>query len=68
MIGARMAAPTLRYLGWFGPRGLATIVFGALVVEQADLAGERTMVTVATVTVALSVVLHGTTAYWGSER
>ena len=68
MIGTKMSAPTLLYMGWFGPRGLATIVFAALVVESSDLAGIETIVTVAAITVGLSVLLHGLTAYPGSQR
>lgn len=68
MVGTRMSAPTLLYLGWFGPRGLATIVFAALVVEETELAGVSTITTVAAVTVGLSVLLHGLTAYVGSQR
>lgn len=68
MIGMKLSAPTLLYLGWFGPRGLATIVFAALVVESADIPGIETIVTVAAITVGLSVVLHGVTAYPGSQR
>jgi NhaP-type Na+/H+ or K+/H+ antiporter len=50
------------YAGWFGPRGLASIVFALIVVEDADLPGTRTIVEVATMTVALSIVAHGITA------
>ena len=68
MWGVHLRPPTLLYLGWFGPRGLATIVFAALVVEQADLPGTGTIVTVAAATVGLSVLVHGLTAYPGSQR
>lgn len=68
MVGTKLSAPTLLYMGWFGPRGLATIVFAALVVESADLPGVETIVTVAAITVGLSVLLHGLTAYPGSQR
>lgn len=34
MIGTKLRASTILYMGWFGPRGLATIVFAALVVRQ----------------------------------
>lgn len=68
MIGTKMSGPTLLYMGWFGPRGLATIVFAALVAESSDLAGIETIVTVAAITVGLSVLLHGLTSYPGSER
>jgi NhaP-type Na+/H+ or K+/H+ antiporter len=67
MIGTRLSMPTLLYMGWFGPRGLATIVFAALVVTGADLAGQETIVTVAAITVAASVLLHGLTSFPGSE-
>ena len=67
MVGTRLTLPTLLYMGWFGPRGLATIVFASLVVTESDLAGIETIVAVATTTVAASVVLHGLTAFPGSE-
>lgn len=67
MIGTRLTLPTLLYMGWFGPRGLATIVFASLVVTQSDLAGIDTIVAAATATVAASVVLHGLTSFPGSE-
>lgn len=68
MIGMKLAWPTLLYMGWFGPRGLATIVFAALVVSSTDLAGIETITTVAAITVALSVVAHGATAFTGSQK
>jgi NhaP-type Na+/H+ or K+/H+ antiporter len=68
LIGTKLAGPTILYLGWFGPRGLATIVFAALVVTDADLPGNETIVTVAAITVGLSVLVHGLTAYPGSQR
>jgi NhaP-type Na+/H+ or K+/H+ antiporter len=69
MIGTKLSAPTILYMGWFGPRGLATIVFAALVVEQADLPGAHvnTITIAAAITVGLSVLLHGLTAYPGSQ-
>ena len=54
--------PTVLLLGWFGPRGLASIVFGVVVVETADLPHTGTMVDTITATVALSVVAHGVSA------
>ncbi|WP_068276558.1 cation:proton antiporter [Aldersonia kunmingensis] len=59
--GARL--PTVAFLGWFGPRGLATIVFIILVLEEHDeLPGETLLVTTAVLTVGLSILLHGVTA------
>jgi NhaP-type Na+/H+ or K+/H+ antiporter len=67
MIGMKLNGVTILYMGWFGPRGLATIVFAALVITDADLPGTRTITLVATFIVALSVLLHGLTAYPGSQ-
>jgi NhaP-type Na+/H+ or K+/H+ antiporter len=68
MIGTKLAGPTVLYMGWFGPRGLATIVFAALVVTEADLPGTNTIVLAAAITVGLSVLAHGLTAYPGSQK
>ncbi len=54
--------PTVAFLGWFGPRGLASIVFAVIVVEEADLPHTGTILVVAYVTVGLSVLLHGLSA------
>lgn len=53
--------PTLAFLGWFGPRGLATVVFALLVLERGVPEGQ-TLLTTVVVTVALSVLLHGLTS------
>lgn len=68
LAGAGLALPTRLYIGWFGPRGLASIVFAATVVIDTNLPGSETIVSVMAVTVLASVVLHGATAWWGSNR
>ncbi|HEY7008724.1 MAG TPA: cation:proton antiporter [Jatrophihabitantaceae bacterium] len=67
LLGANLAAPTFAYVGWFGPRGLASIVFADLVATS-GLPDQSTIVTVVMLTVGLSVVLHGVTAPWGASR
>ncbi len=62
MLGSGAQAPTLAFLGWFGPRGLASIVFAAIVVEEADLPHTETIVSTTLVAVALSVLAHGVSA------
>ncbi|MBS0561264.1 MAG: cation:proton antiporter [Proteobacteria bacterium] len=49
------------FIGWFGPRGLASIVFAVIVVD-AGLPGARTVAVTAACTVLMSVVAHGMTA------
>ncbi|MFH8728857.1 cation:proton antiporter domain-containing protein [Streptomyces termitum] len=61
LLGSGLRAPTVLYVGWFGPRGLASVVLGLLVAEE-HLAGTETIGRVVAVTVALSVLLHGATA------
>jgi NhaP-type Na+/H+ or K+/H+ antiporter len=58
--GAR--PPTVAFLGWFGPRGLASIVFAVILVEDANLAHESLLLNTIFLTVALSVLLHGVSA------
>ena len=58
--GARL--PTVAYAGWFGPRGLASIVFVVLVLDGSDLDNIDTIVATGVITVALSVFAHGMTA------
>jgi NhaP-type Na+/H+ or K+/H+ antiporter len=62
MLGTGARRPTIAFLGWFGPRGLASIVFAAIVVEEADLPHTTTILLTTYATVALSVLAHGVTA------
>lgn len=62
MLGTGARHPTVAFLGWFGPRGLASIVFAAIVVQEADLPHENTILWTTYATVGLSVLLHGVTA------
>jgi NhaP-type Na+/H+ or K+/H+ antiporter len=68
MIGTGLRVPTLLYMGWFGPRGLATIVYAAVVVTEANLSGESTIVMVSVVTVGVSIFVHGLSSYPGSQK
>jgi len=49
------------FIGWFGPRGLASIVFGVIVFNE-RLPGNDTLAAVVVATVLLSVIAHGVTA------
>ena len=62
LLGLQARAPTVGFLGWFGPRGLASIVFAVLVVEEASLPHEGTILDVVYLTIGLSVLAHGLTA------
>jgi len=62
LLGTRLKRPTIAYIGWFGPRGLASILFGVFLIEETGdgLSGE--IFSTVVVTVVLSMLLHGTTA------
>jgi NhaP-type Na+/H+ or K+/H+ antiporter len=62
MLGSRAKWPTVGFLGWFGPRGLASIVFAVITVQQAHLAGVQTILRATYLTIGLSVFAHGMTA------
>ena len=62
MLRTHARAPTVLFLGWFGPRGLASIVFGVIVVETGGLPHTSALMVALTTTVAMSVIAHGMTA------
>jgi NhaP-type Na+/H+ or K+/H+ antiporter len=62
MAGTGARPPTVCFLGWFGPRGLASIVFALIVVEESNLPHERVIVLAIYLTVGLSVFVHGFSA------
>jgi len=68
MVGTGMRRVTVGFLGWFGPRGLASIVFVLLLLEETDLPQRSLLLTSVTLTVALSVYAHGLTAWPGASR
>jgi NhaP-type Na+/H+ or K+/H+ antiporter len=53
--------PTVAYIGWFGPRGLASIVLGLITLEE-HIPGVATVSAVIAVTVGISVYAHGATS------
>ncbi len=65
LAGKHMRWETSLFLGWFGPRGLASILFVLLVLEHAQIVQETLVFNTVIVTVAMSVVLHGLTALPG---
>ena len=62
MVGSRARPPTLGFLGWFGPRGLASIVFAVTIIEESELPHEHLLALATFLTVGLSVLAHGLTA------
>ena len=65
LIGSKLRPQTVVFLGWFGPRGLASIIFAIFVIEQHSLPEADYLLDVVSITVLMSVVAHGVTAQPG---
>jgi NhaP-type Na+/H+ or K+/H+ antiporter len=69
LLGSGLRPQTVVFVGWFGPRGLASIIFALIAFESLD--GDpavSTILSVIATTVVLSVLAHGLTATPWSER
>lgn len=62
--GVGLRRDTVALMGWFGPRGLASVVFTLMALENFQAAGRSVDILIATATwtILLSVVLHGLSA------
>ena len=61
LFGLNLRTDEKLFLGWFGPRGLASIVF-AVIVLNSELPGSKTIALTAVCTILLSVIAHGLSA------
>ncbi len=61
-LGSGLGRETKLFAGWFGPRGLASILFALLVAEELENEVAETIVLASVATVLLSVYAHGLTA------
>ena len=62
LTGAKLRPVTVLFLGWFGPRGIASILYVLTVLEAEQVAGKETIYTVAMITIFMSVMAHGISA------
>ena len=66
LYGTRLSPASVVFMGWFGPRGLASIVLGLVYLEQEkQLPGEATIRLAVMATVGLSIFAHGLSAIPG---
>jgi NhaP-type Na+/H+ or K+/H+ antiporter len=68
MAGSKIRPVTTLYLGWFGPRGIASILYAFTVLEAEKVLGEELIYSAAMITVLLSVFAHGISAAPLSNR
>ena len=62
LAGTRLGRTTVAFVGWFGPRGLASVVFALLTLEEVGERAAGSAIAIIGFTVLLSVVAHGVTA------
>ena len=62
LAGTGLDRATVAFVGWFGPRGLASVVFGLIAVDSLAPSDSKVVLAAVTLTVALSVLLHGVSA------
>ena len=62
LLGTHARPRTVAFIGWFGPRGLASIVFTIIVLEDGGLPHASTITAAVVFTVVLSVYAHGLSA------
>ena len=67
MLGKRLGWATVLFLGWFGPRGIASILYVLLLLEGSDVPGSNVILSVVMTTVLLSIFAHGLTALPGTN-
>jgi len=61
LMGTKSSLKDVLFMGWFGPRGLASIVF-AIIILEVELPHQDIIVLTAVCTILLSIVFHGLTA------
>ena len=68
LLGLKVNSITTVFLGWFGPRGVASILYIFTVLETEGVVATEYIYDVVLITVLLSVILHGITAVPGANR
>jgi len=68
LLGKGIDFGTLCFVGWFGPRGIASVLYLLLVVNELGVQGYEQILSIIVLTVLLSVFLHGVSAVPLSNR
>lgn len=68
LIGSRVRLATVAFLGWFGPRGLASILFAIFVMEDFAIDASEEIMIIMIVTVTMSMLAHGLSAAPAARR
>ena len=62
LTGTKMDLPTIGFIGWFGPRGIASVLYMLILIGEVGSKGHERMLSVIVLTVLISVFIHGLSA------
>jgi NhaP-type Na+/H+ or K+/H+ antiporter len=62
MVGAGLDWKTIAFMGWFGPRGIASVLYLLMAIAAIGFAGHEQIMSIIVLTVAISVYAHGISA------
>jgi len=62
LLGTGLSPGSIGFIGWFGPRGIASILYLLMVILELGIEGYERMISIITLTIFLSIFLHGITA------
>lgn len=65
LLGSGLPARSTLFIGWFGPRGIGTLVLGVIVIDQGEINQGALIANAVAVTVTVSLLLHSLTAPLG---
>jgi NhaP-type Na+/H+ or K+/H+ antiporter len=68
LLGKKLGIGTILFIGWFGPRGIASVLYLLLVLDALGFEGYERILSVIVLTVLLSVFVHGVSAVPISNR
>ena len=66
-IGSNLQPISVLFIGWFGPRGIASIIYGLVIIEEDNLPSSDLIFTTMAITVLISIFAHGLTAVPGAN-
>jgi len=68
LIGTKLDWRTIAFIGWFGPRGIASVLYLLMALAAIGFAGYEQVMSVIVLTVTISVYAHGISAVPLSRR
>jgi NhaP-type Na+/H+ or K+/H+ antiporter len=68
LIGVKVDLYSKFFIAWFGPRGIASILYLLIVIDELEVVGYESLLSVIVLTVIMSIFAHGLTAVYMSNK